>query len=147
MTGVFGQSGVADQRGSITAWLMVVPLLVLLLGGLSVDLWAALAARGRIAAIADEAAAAGATALSEDDSRAVDQQVRLDPAEAQRRALEAVDTHPAIADVTARSATASAELVSVTVEGVSDFLFLRLVGATTVPIRVTGHASATPAGP
>lgn len=122
-------------------WLMVVPLLVMLVGGMTVDLWVALSARGRIAAIADEAAIAGATAVSVEAGRAQDQQVALDPIVAQQRALAAVDTHPGVADVTGRSAVASEGLVAVTVTGTFDFLFLRLVGATSAPINVTGWAA------
>lgn len=129
------------ERGSVTAWLMVVPLLVMVLGGISLDLWAAVSARGRIAAIADEAAVAGASALAADASRQDSQVALLEPDEAVRRALLAVDGHPENADVLTRTASATPELVSVTVEGQFGFLLLRLVGADTAPVRVTGHAT------
>lgn len=132
---------VGDERGSVTVWLMILPILVMLVGGMTVDLWTALSARGRIAAIADEAAAAGATAVSVDSGRAQTQQVTLDPAEAQLRALVAVDTHPGVIDVTGRSALASPTMVEVTVTSTFDFLFLRLVGATSTPISVTARAA------
>lgn len=129
------------ERGSVTIWLLVVPILLLVLGGLTLDLWAALSARGRIAAIADEAAVAGAGALDPLAGRDADlQAVALDPDAAVRRALAAVDAHPGSAAVVSRRATASPDLVSVTVEGTFDFLLLRLVGAVTAPISVTGHA-------
>lgn len=136
----------SGQRGSVTVWLLVVPVLIMVLGGLSVDLWAALSAQNRIAAIADEAAAAGATAVSPGVSRSNDQALLLDPAEAERRALQAVDTHPGADQVTGRSVVARTDLVAVTVEGNSEFLFLRLLGATSIPVRVTGAASSNPSG-
>jgi Flp pilus assembly protein TadG len=132
---------VTGERGSVTAWLLVLPLLLLLLGGIGLDLWAALAERGRIAAIADDAAAAGATAIDPGSVQAAEQVIALDPALAVERALVAVDTHPGARAVTSRHATASDAIVSVTVEGELAFLLLRLVGADTAPISVTGHAS------
>lgn len=136
---------VADQRGSVTIWLLVVPVLLLVLGGITLDLWAALSARGRIAAIADEAAVAGAGALDPSAGRdAAAQAIALDPDAAVARALAAVDAHPGAADVTGRRATATPQLVSVTVDGTFDFLLLRLVGADTAPISVTGHAAPVP---
>ncbi|WP_370324657.1 hypothetical protein [Euzebya sp.] len=131
----------AADDGSAVVWLLVVPLLVLVLAAISLDLWGALSARGRIAAIADEAAAAGATALSPEASRAARQQVALDPDEATRRALEAVDTHPEVARVIQRSAAATPDVVRVTVEGRYDLLLLRLVGQDAVAVTVTGHAT------
>lgn len=80
----------ARDGGSVTVWLMVVPLLVMLVGGMTVDLWAAWSARGRIASIADEAVIAGASAVSVGAGRARGQQVALDPIEAQQRALVAL---------------------------------------------------------
>ena len=56
---------------------LVVPVLLLLLGGVSLDLWAAASVRARLAAVADDAATAGATALDDGALRAGE--VRLDP--------------------------------------------------------------------
>lgn len=134
-------SGGAGERGTVTAWLLVMPLLVLLVGGMTVDLWAAMSARSRIAAIADDAAVAGATAVSDASARGADQQVTVDVPDAVRRALVAVDSHPGAVEVTGRSAAATPDLVSVTVQGRFQFLFLQLVGATAGSISVTGHAA------
>lgn len=130
-----------SDRGSVSAWLMVVPLLILLLGGISVDLWTALSARGRIAAVADDAALTGATAVSAHGSRDPAQTVQLDVDEASRRALAAVDTHPDADRVISRTVHASADLVSVTVEGELAFMLLRLVGGDVARVAVTGHAA------
>ncbi len=130
------------ESGSVTVWMVLTPLLVLLLGGMSLDLWAALSARGRIAAIADDAAIAGATAVAVTELRddLGDQAPVLDPHHAQARALAAVDAHPQSGLVTGRSVSASPDIVTVTVEGQYQFLLLRMVGATTAPISVTGSA-------
>jgi Flp pilus assembly protein TadG len=132
--------GLAAERGSVTVWLLAVPVLLLALCGVTLDLWAALSARSTIAAIADEAAVAGASAVSEADGRSQRQAVELDPASAVQAALTAVDTHPLAGTVTARTANATPSIVSVTVEGEFAFVLLRLVGATTASISVTGHA-------
>ncbi len=129
------------QRGSVTVWLMLVPLLVVVLGGLSVDLWAGLSTRSRLAAIADDAAAAGATAVSVPAVRQPDQRVLLDTDEAVRRATAAVDEHPEVGLVTGRRATADAQLVTVVVEGRHDFLLLGLLGTGSTPVLVRGHAA------
>lgn len=129
------------DAGTAAVWLMITPVLILVLAGISLDLWGALSARGRIAAIADEAAVAGATAIAVDGSRAAAQQVTLDAEEATRRALEAVDVHPDGDRVTARGAAAGEDLVSVTVEGHYELLVLRLVGVDSLPISVIGHAA------
>lgn len=119
----------------------MVPVLIAVLGGFSLDLWTAIGTRGRIAAIADQAAAAGATAIAEPVARGDAQAIILDPVMARDRALAAVDGHPDVALVQGRSAAATPELVSVTVEGRHDFLLLRLIGATSTPVVVTGHAA------
>ena len=50
----------ANQRGSATMFVLGVAIAVLMLGGLSVDFWRAIAARRALAAMADAAATAGA---------------------------------------------------------------------------------------
>jgi Flp pilus assembly protein TadG len=129
----------ARDRGSVTAWMMLVPLLVAVLGGFSLDLWAALGTRGRVAAIADEAAAAGATALDVAGIRAAGE-VQIDPAAAHARAAAAVDGHPDAGLLTGREVVATPDRVAVTVTARHEFLLLRLVGATAAAVEVTGHA-------
>ena len=43
-------TGLNGDRGSVTVWLMVVPVLLLLLGGITLDLWSAASVRARPAA-------------------------------------------------------------------------------------------------
>jgi Flp pilus assembly protein TadG len=129
-----------DDRGSVTAWLLLVPLLVLLLGGLTLDLWAALTARARVAAVADDAAAAGASAIDEAVLRGTGAVV-LDPDAARARALEAAAAHPDAGLLTGVAADATPSQVTVTADATFEFLLLRLVGATTAPVSVTARAA------
>ncbi|SRR6266498_5251625 len=75
----------AEERGSITVWLLGLAVLVLFVGGLSLDLWRAFGARQLLANAADAAAIAGATGI--DTARFRDTgQLILDPSMAVQRA-------------------------------------------------------------
>lgn len=128
----------ADDRGSVTAWLMVVPVLLLLLGGVSLDLWSAASVRARLAAVADDAAVAGATALDRGALRSGE--VRLDPSAAHQRALRAVDAHHDRTRVGTVVVDATATSIGVTVTGNADLHLLGMVGSDHIELQVTGHA-------
>jgi len=66
------------ERGSITIWLLGLAVMVLFVGGLSLDLWRAFSARQLLANAADAAAIAGATGIDTARFRATGQVV-LDP--------------------------------------------------------------------
>jgi len=73
------------ERGSITVWLLGLAVLLLFVGGLSLDLWRATSARQLLANAADAAAIAGATGI--DTARFRDTgQLTLDPSAAMQRA-------------------------------------------------------------
>lgn len=76
-----------SERGSVTVWLLGLCVCLLLLSGLSVDLWRVMNVRRELAGLADAAAIHGATALDEAAFRATGV-VRLDPAAAQLRARQ-----------------------------------------------------------
>ena len=77
--------GVLRESGTITLWMLGLCLMLFLLGGISLDLWRAFSERRSLAASADAAAVAGASALDEAAYRSTGA-VRLVPADAQRRA-------------------------------------------------------------
>ena len=58
-----------SERGSITFWVLGLSIAVLFLGGISVDLWRVMSDRRELAAVADSAAAAGASAIDVDHWR------------------------------------------------------------------------------
>jgi Flp pilus assembly protein TadG len=73
------------ERGSITIWMLGLCLMMLLLGGLSLDLWRAYSERRSLASAADAAAVAGASAIDLNAFRA-NNEVRLVPELAEARA-------------------------------------------------------------
>ena len=77
--------GARRESGTITLWLLGLCLMLFLLGGISLDLWRAFSERRSLAATADAAAVAGASALDEAAYRNSGA-VRLVPVDAQRRA-------------------------------------------------------------
>lgn len=136
---------VDGDRGSVAAWMAIVPVLVVLLGGIAVDLWAALSVHTRLAALADDAAAAGATALDEGALRGG--AAVLAEAAAHGRAVEAVRAHPDAALVTDVVASADATRVTVVVTGAADLSLLSIVGIDAIPLTVEGAATPTLRGP
>ena len=130
------------ESGTITMWMLGLCLMLLLLGGISLDLWRAFSERRSLAATADAAAVAGASALDEAAYRSGGV-VRLDPADAQRRAqvslAEQLDRR-ALRDA---RVVASASEVTVTVGGSVDFSLLQIV-APGDEFDITVHATARP---
>lgn len=74
-----------DERGAVTLWVIGLIFPMMLLGGLSLDLWRGFSERRALAGIADAAAVAGANALDTDRLYATDE-IRLDPALAEELA-------------------------------------------------------------
>lgn len=77
-----------DERGFLTIWLLGLCLILLVLGGVSLDLWRAFSDRQALAGVADAGALAGAAGLDVDAARRG--AALLDPADAQRRAEAAI---------------------------------------------------------
>ena len=138
------QPGVRERRqsGTITLWMLGLCLMLFLLGGISLDLWRAFSERRSLAASADAAAVAGASALDEAAYRSTGA-VRLVPADAQRRA------RASLADQLDRRALRDARIeatddeVMVTVGGSVDFSLLQIV-APGDEFAITVHATARP---
>jgi Flp pilus assembly protein TadG len=134
--------GVRRESGTITLWMLGLCLMLFLLGGISLDLWRAFSERRSLAASADAAAVAGASALDEAAYRSTGA-VRLVPADAQRRA------RASLADQLDRRALrdarvdATEDTVIVTVGGSVDFSLLQIV-APGDEFDITVHATARP---
>ncbi|HKF90068.1 MAG TPA: pilus assembly protein TadG-related protein [Acidimicrobiia bacterium] len=130
------------ESGTITLWMLGLCLMLFLLGGISLDLWRAFSERRSLAAAADAAAVAGASALDEAAYRSSGA-VRLVPADAQRRA------QASLADQLDRRALrdarveATEDTVMVTVGGSVDFSLLQVV-APGDEFVITVHATARP---
>jgi Flp pilus assembly protein TadG len=134
------------ESGTITMWMLGLCVMLFLLGGISLDLWRAFSERRSLAATADAAAVAGASALDEAAYRSGGA-VRLDPADAQRRAqaslAEQLDRR-ALRD--ARVVASDGE-VTVTVAGSVDFSLLQIVAPGDefdITVRATARPQASP---
>ena len=130
------------ESGTTTLWMLGLCLMLFLLGGISLDLWRAFSERRSLAATADAAAVAGASALDEAAYRSSGA-VRLAPADARRRA------EASLADQLDRRALrdarvdATEEEVRVVVGGSVAFSLLQMV-APGDEFAITVHATARP---
>ncbi|HVR32220.1 MAG TPA: pilus assembly protein TadG-related protein [Acidimicrobiia bacterium] len=125
------------QRGSVTFWLLGLSFAMLTLGVLSVDLWALIAERRELAAVADAAATAAATAIDEGEWRS-SQVLMLDRDEAIRRALPLVEDLQASIDFGADGVT-----VTVSVRRTVETALLGLAGREAVTVGASSVATAS----
>jgi Flp pilus assembly protein TadG len=130
------------ESGTTTLWMVGLCLMLFLLGGISLDLWRAFSERRSLAATADAAAVAGASALDEAAYRSSGA-VRLVPADARRRA------EASLADQLDRRALrdarvdATEEEIRIVVGGSVAFSLLQMV-APGDEFAITVHATARP---
>lgn len=123
------------DRGSITAYLLIMTVALVVLAGLVLDGGAALAAHGRAADTAQQAARAGADAIDEQSLRTASPAgLTADPAAARRAAAAVL----AAADVTG-DITVTGSVVTVTARATRPAAILAIVGIT----EVGGTATAT----
>lgn len=137
-----------DERGSFTLWVLGLCMILLMVGGVSIDLWRAFAARRSLAAMADAAAVAGASALDESafrDSGAVQLQLTNESGggpTAYDRANANLDAQSDRDEVVGRpDIQADEERIRVTLAGEIDFTLVRLfAGGDSFTINVTATA-------
>lgn len=133
----------SGERGAVALWLLGLCVVLLFVGGLSLDLWRAFDERRALAGAADAAAAAGASGVDLAHLRATGE-VRLDPALAERLAAANLAAQaPPGALWTARVAATPAA-VSVELDG-SVGLTLTRVLLDSAPLAVRVTATAAPA--
>lgn len=135
-----------NERGSITFWVLGLAIAVLFLGGLSVDLWRVMSDRRELAAVADSAAAAGASALDVDFWRS-DGKVRLLDDEAADLAGRVVEQHGVTAELIEPVVVAvSGDSVQITLTREVELTLLRvfLPGDDPLVVRVISTARAAP---
>jgi Flp pilus assembly protein TadG len=146
MTDTLPEDSACRESGTITMWVLGLCVMLFLLGGISLDLWRAFSERRSLAATADAAAVAGASALDEAAYRNSGT-VRLVPADAQRRA------QASLADQFDRRALrdarvdATEEAVTVTVDGSVDFSLLQIAAPGdefAITVRATARPQASP---
>ncbi len=133
----------ADEDGVVVLWLLGLSVTLLMLGGISIDLWHVLSERRALVGVADAAAYAGASGLDEAYYRATGE-VALAPAIAEDLALRAVAAQPDAPSLTAAEVAASPALVTVTVRGRVELTLFRLLAPGTDALDLAVTATAEP---
>jgi uncharacterized membrane protein len=135
-----------NDRGSITFWVLGLAIAVLFLGGISVDLWRVMSERRELAAVADSASAAAASALDVEHWRRSGE-IRLVDDDAALLAERVVLEH-GVADELSEpvGVFVAGDSVRVTLTREVELTLLRLlsVGEEPLPLRVISTARATP---
>ncbi|MDH4116430.1 MAG: pilus assembly protein TadG-related protein [Acidimicrobiia bacterium] len=135
-----------DERGSTTLWTLGLALSLLMLGGISIDLWSALGAHRDLAGIADAAAVAAASGVDTERFRN-DGVVRLDEGLAEGLALSLIAAQPNGADLSAAPVVvvaADGQSVTVDLQRRVNLTLLRLLvadGSIVVGATATSDAS------
>ena len=111
------------EAGTITLWMLGISLLLFALGGMSLDLWRAFSERRSLAATADAAALAGASAIDEDRYRNSGA-LALVPSLAESRAREHISRQLDRRALRRVSVHADTEAVTVVVHGEVGFTLL-----------------------
>ncbi len=101
-----------EENGTITLWVLGLSISLLFLGGLSLDLWRAVAERRQLSSMADSAAAAAANGVDLDAVRSGT--VHLDPARAHAIALASLDADPHSAELDAVDVEFTGDRITVT---------------------------------
>jgi hypothetical protein len=129
----------------ITLWILGVTLIVMFVGWFSVSMWTGSGERRQLAAAADQAAQAGATALDVAAFRASGIR-QLDPGMARQRALANLAEQGIDDLLTDYRVTASTAQVVVVLDGEVDIGLLRIFDVNDDPIRVHVTAVGYPRG-
>ena len=135
-----------NERGSITFWVLGLAIAVLFLGGLSVDLWRVMSERRELAAVADSAAAAGASALDVDHWRTAGE-VRLLDDGAADLAGRVIAQHGVATELSEPvGVSVSGDSVQITLTREVDLTLLRILmlGDDPLVVRVISTARAAP---
>ena len=128
-----------DERGSVTLWLLGLCVMLLVLGGLAVDLGRGFSERRALHSAADAAALAGASAIDEDEYRASGRLVLL-PALAEARARADLARQHDTRALRGVHVSADREHVQVVVVGEVDLSLLRLLSREPLAVRVRAAA-------
>jgi len=134
------------ESGTITIWILGLCLMLFLLGGISLDLWRAFSERRALAAAADAAALAGASALDEGAYRRSGA-VQLLPADAERLAAASLARQLDRRALTGSTVRATDQVVVVEVTGEVDFSLLQVLSpgdSFGITVRAVARPQASP---
>ena len=134
---------VSDEHGAVTLWVLGLVFPMLLLGGLSLDLWRGFSERRSLAGIADAAAVAGANALDTDRLYATDQ-IRLDPTLAEDLAIANLSAQLDDRSLDGWDVVATPDSVTVRLTGTVDLTLLGMFYDRPWSLAVTATARPQP---
>ena len=130
-----------DERGWVTLWILGLCVMVLFVGGLSLDLWHAFSERRSLAAAADAGARAGASMIDQAAYRESGA-LALVPDAAQREACAVVQAQADRRSLVTCSAQADADHVEVVVTGFVDLTLTKVLRRNhPIALKVTADAA------
>ena len=131
-----------DERGTITLWVLGLCIALMFLGGLSLDLWRAVATRRELAGMADAASTAAANGVDEGELRRGT--VEVDPARARTIANDTLAEFHRLSALDAARIDVTGNQVTVTLRDHVDFSLLDIfLGGGHFDVEV--HATSEPA--
>jgi Flp pilus assembly protein TadG len=133
----------ADDRGSVTIWMLGLCLALLAFGGLALDFWRGLALQRELAAMADSAAIAAASGIDEERYRSTGEVV-LQPDRARALAVASIGFQSVDPEEELVVFDASGTSVTVEVAASLDLGLLALLVDDSEPLLVRASASAVP---
>ncbi len=133
------------ETGFITIWMLGVAIIVIALGGISLDLWRTLSERRQLAVITDGAAIAAASQIDLEKYGGTPSVLALDETKARDRVIEYVTAEAAAANITVDAVDVRLEdndqRVVVTTTQRIDAMFTKIFAPGTVyTVVVTGAA-------
>lgn len=130
------------EQGFVTVWILGLCVTMLVLGGISIDLWRAFGERRSLVAAADSAARAGASGIDPDIRRNTGR-LQIDPSLATARARASLRGVNGLEITGTPDITVDGNQVTVVVRGRFDLGFLDLLDPQG-PVTITVAATAEP---
>lgn len=134
---------IQGEGGTMLLWMLMVVMMVLFLGGISLDLWRAFSERRAVAGIVDAAAIAGASGIDDATYRATNTVV-LDPAEARARAFASLAAQGEPVSSPAVTIAADGSAITVTASRDVPFTLMRVLLPDLADARILASAASTP---
>lgn len=134
-----------SEDGTVTLWSLGLCIMLLFVGGLSLDLWRVFSERRALAGIVDAAAIAGASGIDEEHFRLTGE-IRLEPPRAEELALANLAAQGDDRSLVGAAVSATTEGVTVQAEGSVQFTLLKVLMPGGGPFTIEVAATATPRG-
>lgn len=129
------------ERGSVTLWMVGLVMVVLVVGGIAIDLWRGLIAYQHLSSLVDSVAVAAGSGIDESVWR-LEGRLVLDPERVRSRVSEAITTQTGLPVAYDVDTAADGSEATVRAWTSVDLTLLRLVSAG--PLEVSARATVTP---